>query len=278
MSKSRNHHHHQPLRRSEPISTVTITASPPRPPPSIPVQLQPSKPSKPIEPSIPTSDPPQPMDNSREGGWDYFIFGPPDAINPSILSQPEEPSWQESSKPVIIEEEKIKRSPPPPPKVVPKVVEMPVEPPPKPPKQVKKAKPSTASSSGSNSGGAGSVHHQHTVSAGAAPMSVDSSKKGRMVTVPGPTISPLNLLKAIDLLDDQFLKSYESAGDVSKMLEATRMHYHSNFAGSRGEYLFFKVQVAMAMVLANNKLQFTLFWQSLHLILNGSLVQQKLTF
>lgn len=231
LSKSRNHHHHQPLRRSEPIPTVTITASPPRPPPSIPVQ---PKPSKPIEPSIPTSDPSPPMDNPREAGWEFFFFGAPDASNPPILSQPEEPSWQESPKPVIIEEEKIERSPPPPPKVMPKVVEMPVEPPPKPPKQVKKAKPSTASSSGSNSGGGGSVHHQHTVSAGAAPMSVDSSKKGRMVTVPGPIISPLNLLRAIDLLDDQFLKAYESAGDVSKMLEATRMHYHSNFAGSRG--------------------------------------------
>lgn len=250
MSKSRNRHHHQPLRRSEPISTVTITASPPRPPPALPVQLQPSKP---IESSISTTDLPPPMANPPEGGWDYFIFGH-EAINPPTLSQPEEPSWQEPPKPVRIEEEKIEK-PPPPPKVVPEVVEMPVEPPPKPLKQVKKAKPSTVSSSGSNTGGGGSVHHQHTISAGAGPMSVDSSKRGRMVTVPGPTISSANLLNSIDLLDDHFLKAHESAGDVSKMLEAARMHYHSNFAGSRGLYLFFKLQVSM--VVANDEQQFT---------------------
>ncbi|KAG5229071.1 nitrate regulatory gene2 protein [Salix suchowensis] len=35
-------------------------------------------------------------------------------------------------------------------------------------------------------------------------------------------------------LDDHFLKASESAHDVSKMLEATRLHYHSNFADNRG--------------------------------------------
>lgn len=35
-------------------------------------------------------------------------------------------------------------------------------------------------------------------------------------------------------LDDNFLKASESAHDVSKMLEATRLHYHSNFADNRG--------------------------------------------
>jgi Protein of unknown function (DUF632) len=171
------------------------------------------------------------MTNLPEGGWDYFIFCH-DTVNPPTLSQPEEHPWQEPPKPVVIEEEKIEKLPTPPPKVVTQVVELPVESPSKPLKQVKKAKPSTVSSSGSNSGV--SVHHQHTVSAGAGPMSVDSTKRGRIVTVPGPTISPSNLLKAIDLLDDHFLQAYESAGDVSKMLEAARMHYHSNFAGSRG--------------------------------------------
>jgi Protein of unknown function (DUF632) len=173
------------------------------------------------------------MTNPPEGGWDYFIFGH-DTVNPPTLSQPEEHPWQEPPKPLVIEEEKIEKLPTPPPKVVPQMVEMPLESPSKPPKQVKKAKPRTVSNSDSNSGGGVSVHHQHTVSAGAGPMSVDSSKRGRIVTVPGPTISPSNLLIAIDLLDDNFLQAYESAGDVSKMLEAARMHYHSNFAGSRG--------------------------------------------
>ncbi|KAJ6700885.1 hypothetical protein OIU74_012272 [Salix koriyanagi] len=35
-------------------------------------------------------------------------------------------------------------------------------------------------------------------------------------------------------LDDHFLKASESAHEVSKMLEATRLHYHSNFADNRG--------------------------------------------
>ncbi|KAJ4819168.1 DUF630 family protein (DUF630 and DUF632) [Rhynchospora pubera] len=174
------------------------------------------------------------MANPSDGSWDYFFFGH-DSINPPTLSQPEEPTWQEPPKPVIFEQEKIEKPPPPPPKPMPEVVETPIEPPPKPPKQVKKVKPSTASSSGSNSGGVAPVHHQHTVSAGAGPPgSVDSSKKGRIVAATPSIVSPLNLLKAIDLLDDHFLKAYESAGDVGKMLEAARMHYHSNFAGSRG--------------------------------------------
>lgn len=43
-----------------------------------------------------------------------------------------------------------------------------------------------------------------------------------------------NLLQEFVKLDDHFLKASESAHDVSKMLEATRLHYHSNFADNRG--------------------------------------------
>ncbi|PHU09362.1 hypothetical protein BC332_21222 [Capsicum chinense] len=35
-------------------------------------------------------------------------------------------------------------------------------------------------------------------------------------------------------IDDHFLKASENAQEVSKMLEATRLHYHSNFADNRG--------------------------------------------
>lgn len=44
----------------------------------------------------------------------------------------------------------------------------------------------------------------------------------------------MNLLQVLNELDDHFLRAYESAHEVSKMLEATRMHYHSNFADNRG--------------------------------------------
>lgn len=44
----------------------------------------------------------------------------------------------------------------------------------------------------------------------------------------------LNLLQIFTELDDCFLKASESANEVSKMLEANRLHYHSNFADNRG--------------------------------------------
>ncbi|KAM0956786.1 hypothetical protein TB2_024605 [Malus domestica] len=44
----------------------------------------------------------------------------------------------------------------------------------------------------------------------------------------------VNLVKIFGELDDHFLKASESAHDVSKMLEAARLHYHSNFADNRG--------------------------------------------
>ncbi|XP_076925266.1 protein ALTERED PHOSPHATE STARVATION RESPONSE 1-like [Bidens hawaiensis] len=44
----------------------------------------------------------------------------------------------------------------------------------------------------------------------------------------------LNLLQIFTELDDCFLKASESAHEVSKMLEANRLHYHSNFADGRG--------------------------------------------
>ncbi|MCL7035764.1 hypothetical protein MKW94_029899 [Papaver nudicaule] len=46
----------------------------------------------------------------------------------------------------------------------------------------------------------------------------------------GKTVSLLQVLAA---LDDHFLKASESAQGVSRMLEATRLHYHSNFADNR---------------------------------------------
>ncbi|ESW22653.1 hypothetical protein PHAVU_005G170800 [Phaseolus vulgaris] len=44
----------------------------------------------------------------------------------------------------------------------------------------------------------------------------------------------MNLQQIFADLDDNFLKASEAAHDVSKMLEATRLHYHSNFADNKG--------------------------------------------
>ncbi|OMO66778.1 hypothetical protein COLO4_30387 [Corchorus olitorius] len=57
---------------------------------------------------------------------------------------------------------------------------------------------------------------------------VGSSGEKRMVK------GSVNLLQVFQELDDHFLKASESAHEVSKMLEATRLHYHSNFADNRG--------------------------------------------
>ncbi|KAJ6942500.1 protein ROLLING AND ERECT LEAF 2 [Populus alba x Populus x berolinensis] len=75
--------------------------------------------------------------------------------------------------------------------------------------------------------------------------------EGKAVEVPVPAPAPekkaarkveggrrgvkgMNLMKIFEDLDDHFLKASESAQEVSKMLEATRLHYHSNFADNRG--------------------------------------------
>ncbi|KAE8675826.1 hypothetical protein F3Y22_tig00111641pilonHSYRG00029 [Hibiscus syriacus] len=44
----------------------------------------------------------------------------------------------------------------------------------------------------------------------------------------------VNLMEVLNEIDDHFLKASESAHEVSKLLEATRLHYHSNFADNRG--------------------------------------------
>ncbi|XP_051127496.1 protein ROLLING AND ERECT LEAF 2-like [Andrographis paniculata] len=44
----------------------------------------------------------------------------------------------------------------------------------------------------------------------------------------------MNLMQIFIELDNCFLSASESAHDVSRMLEATRLHYHSNFADKRG--------------------------------------------
>ncbi|KAK8479536.1 hypothetical protein V6N11_069389 [Hibiscus sabdariffa] len=47
-------------------------------------------------------------------------------------------------------------------------------------------------------------------------------------------VSGVNLMEVLNEIDDHFLKASESAQEVSKMLDATRLHYHSNFADNQG--------------------------------------------
>lgn len=57
------------------------------------------------------------------------------------------------------------------------------------------------------------------------PISSDSRRGGK---------ASVSLVKIFSDLDDSFLKASQSAFDVSKMLEANRLHFHSNFAGNQG--------------------------------------------
>ncbi|KAJ6361463.1 hypothetical protein OIU78_001987 [Salix suchowensis] len=50
----------------------------------------------------------------------------------------------------------------------------------------------------------------------------------------GGSAPTVNLMQVLNEIDDHFIKASESAQDVCKMLEATRLHYHSNFADNRG--------------------------------------------
>jgi len=47
-------------------------------------------------------------------------------------------------------------------------------------------------------------------------------------------VPSVTLMQILNVLDDHFLKASEGAQEVTKMLEATRLHYHSNFADNRG--------------------------------------------
>lgn len=72
----------------------------------------------------------------------------------------------------------------------------------------------------------------------------ETVKKGKQLThantAPLPDVRrvvvdpSINLMQILNDIDDHFLKASESAQDVTRMLEANRMHYHSNFADNGG--------------------------------------------
>ncbi|KAK1273665.1 hypothetical protein QJS04_geneDACA012385 [Acorus gramineus] len=160
-----------------------------------PPRTPPPPPSEPD--SRQTPPPPPPPENKA---WDFFFRADEDMPPPSL----EEPEIR----------------------LVEPVPETPPPPPPPPPQEAAEDKAAAKRPKQSN----GNVHHQHAASASAVPVtSAERGKRGNAVVM-----SSLSLMQVLRELDDQFLKASESAHEVSKMLEANRLHYHSNFADNRG--------------------------------------------
>ncbi|GJN31945.1 hypothetical protein PR202_gb20408 [Eleusine coracana subsp. coracana] len=192
----------------------SVGSSPVTPPP--PPRMNPAPPT-----------PPPPVPESQMATWDYF-FGPT-PTPPPTLEQPADETWMERhekepvaevrppvTKPVIREPAASEEKPPQTAAEKEKAIEeMVANLPPSKPIVRKPPKPP---------GPLPAVHY-HTSSMGAV-----ETRKGKLVAS-----GTASLLHIVSQLDDHFLRASESAHDVSKKLEATRMHYHSNHADSRGK-------------------------------------------
>ncbi|XP_042390955.1 nitrate regulatory gene2 protein-like [Zingiber officinale] len=194
------------LKRRHRTARATAGFASPSPPPPVPSPPPPYS----TPPSLPTDSNPNGMENK----WDYWLPMDHTMLPPSL-----DPLDAIRSERADAPDEKL-NTPSPAPRTAnhhddePLTPEKDVIEPPLPPKVPKKLK------QGRN------VHHQHAQSA-----STLDAKRGEIILATRPSVS---LSKVLLELDDHFLKASESTHDVLKMLEATRMHYHSNFADSRG--------------------------------------------
>ncbi|CAL4963543.1 unnamed protein product [Urochloa decumbens] len=209
--------HGQPLKR---VVMDSVGSSPVTPPPPPRLNQTPPMPA--------TTTPPPPVPESHMATWDYF-FGPTPTPPPN-LEQPADETWMERhekepvaevKRPVAklglsepaASEERLPQTAAEKEKAIEEMVaNLPqskpiVRKPPKAPVPLP------------------TVHYQHASSIGAV-----ETRKGKMMVASGTA----SLLQIVSQLDDHFLRASESAHDVSKKLEATRMHYHSNHADSRG--------------------------------------------
>jgi hypothetical protein len=228
----------QDLEREEEVDDAQLDARrrllrhhPQGPPP-----VSPPPPETPVTPQPPPPPPPPLEPKSGIDTWDYFFsmdegmasIGPDDD---EIIAESEEAKYVPPS-PLH------PPSSPPPPAPVPlseefeephtpaMVTPPPSSLPPKPPKHSSKKK--------KGKGKMKAAHHQHTESAPPITL-VGGGKSGKVA----PEMRSVDLLRVLAEIDERFLKAAESAGEVSKVLEANRMHYHSNFVDNRGNRLDF---------------------------------------
>jgi hypothetical protein len=176
----------------------------PAPPP--PPNLPPPARSPPPVPSRETEDEAKPTPQANS--WDEFIFGSRDVLPPPPTLDPSaaEASWAAE-----------RREPGPPPPPPPETKQQP--PPPSVADEVAEGKkPATEP-----------APRQATTKKA---LRKPEGKKGRAVVMVPPQQPRLG--DVLRKLDDHFLRASDGAHEVSKMLEAARMHYHSNFADTRG--------------------------------------------
>ncbi|XP_011072341.1 uncharacterized protein LOC105157620 [Sesamum indicum] len=158
----------------------------------------------------PQPQPPPPPENKGMSSWDYF-FSMENVPGPTLAEVDENSVEREEIERKMLEERARRREmegksekPEPVAETVEKVSELPPQPPPPeaamaPSKVVKRVKQGVPPEGKKKSGG-----------------------------------NNVNLVQIFVELDDCFLKASESAHEVSRMLEATRLHYHSNFADKKG--------------------------------------------
>uniref|UniRef100_I1NND5 DUF632 domain-containing protein n=1 Tax=Oryza glaberrima TaxID=4538 RepID=I1NND5_ORYGL len=211
--------HGQPQKR---VMMGSVGSSPVTPPP-------PPRPN-PSPPATRTTPPPPMPEPQMATTWDYF-FGPT-TTPPPTLEQPPEESWMDKREESVPE----MKAPIMKPAVDGSAAPMHVaeEQPPQTALEKEKAieqlaanlppsKPLIRKPPKAAPGPPAEVRYQHASSMGAV-----ETRKGKTMS------GTASLLQIVAQLDDSFLKASESAHDVSKKLEATRMHYHSNHADSRG--------------------------------------------
>ncbi|XP_027125719.1 protein ALTERED PHOSPHATE STARVATION RESPONSE 1-like [Coffea arabica] len=196
-----------------------------RNPPSPP---RPSPPSPPLKQNR-SPPPPPPPEHKGMTSWDFF-FPPMENVPGPTLAEVDEGRVEREELERKVLEERAKRS------------EIDAE---------------GGIGGGDGGGGSGSGSVGGRRSAGGKAESVEEVEKAPELPPQPPQVAPppkvvkrvkqivpadakrrvgssVNLLQMFSELDDCFLKASESAHEVSKMLEAARLHYHSNFADNRG--------------------------------------------
>ncbi|XXG63408.1 hypothetical protein AAC387_Pa05g1610 [Persea americana] len=184
----------------EPEPTTPATPLPPPPPPSPPAKNR-------------VVPPPEPR---GVDAWDFFFSGIPEEFQGDTLPQMEELEThvEEESKEVDGEGESKSREQ----ENVDGSRDRSEENVEKTPEKVVVEPPAKASKNKHRSGGSISEV-----------IGSEGSGEGKMAAA-----AKKSLLQILTELDDHFLKASESTHEVSRMLEANRLHYHSNFVENQG--------------------------------------------